>query len=259
MLISIITICLNDAPALERTLRSVIEQKTEEVEYLVVDGGSTDGTHELLKQYAEGIDHILTDVKGISEAFNAGIQAAKGEWVGIINAGDWYDPNEFDQLTEHLRTGSADVICGYQRFHDAPGTSYTSESKPELLWKEMTVHHQGSFIRRSAYLKYGMYATGYRYAMDYELVYRLWVNGAEFKVIPLVLANMDGGGVSDIHWWRALVELTKAKRSTQSFFKRNYWFLMLSTRMGMRRILSKIGLQIIVDHYRKNYASIRKV
>ena len=116
--LSVITPVLNAHTTVERTIRSVLSDSNQEVEYILVDGGSTDGTLEIISRYAEQIAHIeVSPDRGISHALNKGIGLASGEYIAILNADDWYPDGGVSTMLNLIQTGE-DFYCGAVRYVD---------------------------------------------------------------------------------------------------------------------------------------------
>ena len=101
MLISIITVCLNAVETIETTIRSVLQQTYKNVEYIVIDGGSTDGTLQIIEKYRNDISILISEKdEGIYDAMNKGIELARGDYIGIINADDWYEKDAVEHVVQ---------------------------------------------------------------------------------------------------------------------------------------------------------------
>lgn len=203
--ISVITISYNSIKTIEKTFMSVLAQSYRPLEYVLVDGGSTDGTIEYIKKCIPkflnaGIEVNFKSEKdnGISDAFNKGICRATGEIIGIINSDDQLANKALEKVAEHI--GNADVICGDCVWvDDEHGLRYVRKSKMKLgkLKYEMVLMHPTCFVRITAYMKYGGFDTNFKYAMDKELMARFYREGATFTYIHDVLSIMRAGGASD--------------------------------------------------------------
>ncbi len=202
-LVSVITVVFNGHESIEQTLRSVLEQSYDNVEYIVIDGGSTDGTTEIIKKYEQAIDYWVSEPdSGISEAWNKGIKASTGDIIGIINGGDWYELNAAKNVAGlFLQNKTAGVIHGIRRQWNESGTLVLGISKPATRVEKVTtlrlpVNHPTCFVRRQAYQTYGLFNTSYRVAMDYDFVSRLCKQKVCFLYLDAVIANMRTGGAS---------------------------------------------------------------
>jgi glycosyltransferase involved in cell wall biosynthesis len=170
--LSIITINLNNSDGLKRTIESVINQSFRGYEFLVVDGGSTDGSNEIISQYSDKISWSVSESDtGIYNAMNKGILRAKGEYCLFLNSGDWLADNEvlgrvFSEPQE------ADIIAGDVAFYDSAKQSikWLIQSPEELTAKTLfngTLPHQATFIKRELFDKYGLYNENLKIASDW--------------------------------------------------------------------------------------------
>jgi glycosyltransferase involved in cell wall biosynthesis len=190
--ISIVTPSLNQAPYLDRTIRSVLEQDYPEIEYLVFDGGSTDGSVEILRRYDDRIAYweSLSD-RGQSHAVNKGLERATGEIVGWINSDDYYLPGAFSAAVAAFGANSEPQwVCGACRYLHADG-SLDLVWRPHLprgprsawAYEPWYVPQASSFWRREVFDRVGRLREDFDYAMDVELGLRLAVAG----ILPTIL------------------------------------------------------------------------
>jgi glycosyltransferase involved in cell wall biosynthesis len=250
-LISIITAVHNGAPHLAKAMLSVFAQSYPNVEYIVIDGGSTDGTLEIIDKYKDRLAWFVSEKdSGIAEAWNKGIAAAKGEIIGILNADDWYEKDALQQVAEHFQ--EADIVYGKLRYWKEGEETYTVSARHELLKNEMSLSHPAVFVRRSLYESRGNFNTSFRYAMDYEFLLRCYIAGCRFRYTGSVLANMSAGGLSDRQWLQGIREVRKAKNAYIGNRFLNYlWFMKQTGSIFLSRTLTKLGLERIVRMYRK--------
>ncbi len=237
---TIITPVLNGRNNIEQTINSVLSQSFPKIEYIIIDGGSTDGTLEIVKKYENKIAKWISEPDdGISDAFNKGIKLSKGEIIGIINSDDWLEPDAIEKIVEKFNSENPDIICGAVRFW--LNEREVNFSYPDLkgLDRETSIHHSSVFIKKSAYEKYGLYDNRYSYAMDYELLLRMKMNGAEFLLINDILSNRRLEGKSYISRKSALQE-TREIRGIY-FSKLNIWitYLYVWVKDLIGRILKK--------------------
>ena len=206
MKISIVTVCLNAAHTIGHTLASVAGQTCLDVEHLVIDGGSTDGTVAVVEKFRSGIAHFVSERdRGLYDAMNKGIAAATGDYVGFLNSDDIYQDNRaLERVTEALKSGAWDSAHG--------DLVYVSQSDPEKVlryWKskpyvpgmfEAGWHpaHPTLFVRRELLREIGGFNTGYRFHADFDLMVRLFVAKQISSVyLPEVLVRMRTGGQSN--------------------------------------------------------------
>lgn len=215
--ISIITITYNSEKTLERTIQSIITQHYNNLEYIIIDGGSSDRTVEIIKQYKNNITYWISEPdNGISDAFNKGIQMANGDVIGIINSDDGLCPGALYALAEAY-SPKIDVYRG-----------------KVLLWKEDTdtkvveipsmhftfgnlnnISHQSTFISKNAYKKYGTYDERCQFVMDYDLLLRYERAGANLKYIDKILAFYSLAGLTFTKYSFA------RRKETESVMRRN--------------------------------------
>jgi glycosyltransferase involved in cell wall biosynthesis len=175
-LITVVTICFNAEKFIRRTIESVIVQDYPHLEYFVIDGGSNDATPSIIAEYAAQPQSRITwwvseRDSGVSEAFNKGIARHTGDFIGFLNAGDYfYTPHALSDLVRSCDT-SADVLLGQARLtfdppaHGKREAIVGTNSRP--LHKLPTAH-QAFYYHRSVWERFGIFSTDYRYAMDYE-------------------------------------------------------------------------------------------
>ncbi len=211
--ISVVTVVLNGAATIEKTFKSILGQGYLNIEIIVIDGGSTDGTVEVIKRYADkiaywesGLDH------GIADAFNRGILKASGDLVAILNSDDQWLPNAAMEVAQAYKLHSdADIFYGNIQFLDARcGDAYVVPSNVEAMKKRMSVFHPCLFVNKKAYANIGEYSNDYKYAMDSHWVHRAIKYGVKFVKIDAALAQMQLGGVSDRHYMKSLNEYRRS-------------------------------------------------
>lgn len=198
MKVSIITVVFNGAKTIEQTIKSVINQSYKDIEYIIIDGGSTDRTLDVIKKYEKYISHVVSEPdKGIYDAMNKGIRKATGDIIGIINSDDWYEENTISQVVENFLTFEPELVYGNINFIQENGKIEKSKKYSlDEIWDKMVTPHPSVFIRKDIYDKYGLFNTEYKVAADYELILRLYSKGIKFSYIDDVLANFRIGGYS---------------------------------------------------------------
>ncbi|MBQ9739778.1 MAG: glycosyltransferase, partial [Kiritimatiellae bacterium] len=230
MKISLITACFKSAGMLRTALDSVLEQKGVDLDYIVVDGGSDDGTVELLKEYevkfAGRMRWISEKDQGMYDAINKGIKMATGDVVGILNADDMLEsPETLAQIADAFADG-VDVVYADIRFvkEDLQTTVRYYGAKhwrPWMFqWGKMPPH-PSVYIRRELFGKLGFYKLGYDIAADYELLVRyLRKAGVEARYLDSSLVRMRMGGKSTRGWRSNLKlnqEIVRANRENGYF------------------------------------------
>lgn len=217
--LSIITVCYNSAKTIRQTFESVIGQDDNDYEYIVIDGGSTDGTVDIIKEYEKkfsehGIHFSWISEKddGIYYAMNKGIEMATGEIIGIINSDDFYENGAFMRIHEaSISNPEVDVFHGILRYIDNGNVMWLEASGDSVLETRGMIQHPTCFVRKKTYSKFGLYNTEYRYVADYELMLRYKRNGCKFLLVEYILANFRLNGLSSTI--AAQVEDAKLKRN----------------------------------------------
>lgn len=236
---SIITVVLNGERYLEKTINSVISQK-EKFQYIVIDGGSTDNSINIIKKYSKYIDYWTSEKdKGLYDAFNKGLKKCRGEFVGIINSDDVYTKNAFSIIKKYINLNpNIDFIFGSVRKHWGILYGY----KPEKIfysWGFYSSHSSGFFIKLKSARKVGLYNIKYKYHADYDYFFRMIVkkklNGISTKKNEIVGIFRRGGFSSKVPYRKLFLEEMKIR-----FDNGQNIFLLLF-----------IGLYKIIKHFRK--------
>jgi glycosyltransferase involved in cell wall biosynthesis len=208
-LVSVITVVRNAAAVLEQTIRSVLEQTYHNVEYLVIDGASGDGTLDVLQHYDRAIDYWVSEPdSGISEAFNKGIELSTGELIGLLNAGDRYEPQAIAAVVAARDARQRFAIYHGDLVYCREDGTAMYRTHPDLskIWRYMSVFHPTMLVEREVYRRIGLYSPQFRYAMDSELVHRAVRAGVRFVYVPRTIAAMRLGGRSHREYRRAFAE-----------------------------------------------------
>jgi glycosyltransferase involved in cell wall biosynthesis len=262
-LLSIVTVSLNCGDQLQKTMESVLQWPADQVEYIIIDGGSTDETIDLLREFDSRLEYWVSEPDaGISDAFNKGISLCRGTVIGLLNAGDWYEHDALQSVrTGFIENPDAGVLCGRLQFRHGREKAYCTDSVPELLSKDMSVAHPSCFVKSSVYHRLGGFHPEYRLAMDYELLLRFFVAGVVFARTSAVLTNMQHDGVSELCWQRALHETHRARRQyiPRSFYAGGIYLRYLIARRYVRFLLQSLGLHGLIEFYRKHLAAVKKV
>jgi len=255
-LISIVTVVFNGVRYLEDTILSVLNQTYDNVEYIIIDGGSTDGTLDIIRKYESAIDYWVSEPdEGIADAFNKGISLCTGDWVGIINADDMYCKNTLELVSKQV---SARILCGRLRLI-AEDETFELPARPDVLPRMMSVNHPTVFIRKEIYKQFGTFDTSFKIAMDFELMIRLHQQNIHFMVLEDVLAVMRMGGISDKSFRKSLKEVYRAK--IKNGLSRNHSLIIYYgqfTRSLVQDFLERIGLSSMVKWYRTHFIKVKR-
>lgn len=209
-LISIITITFNSEKTLEETIKSVVSQNYDNLEYIIIDGCSKDKTLDIVRKYRDKISVVISEPdKGISDAFNKGIINATGEIIGIINSDDLLLPEALNVIAKSYES-DIDVYRGrtivWDSIKNAKYLAIPSMKFPVNSLKQRNICHQSTFISKHAYEKYGCFDLNYKYMMDADLLIRFYENGAKMKYIEDNLAVSRLGGVTNSSFWKKIDE-----------------------------------------------------
>ncbi|WP_084474541.1 glycosyltransferase family 2 protein [Deinococcus pimensis] len=202
--VSIVTVVYNGARHIEDTIRSVLDQDYPNVEYIVVDGGSTDGTVDIIRRYEDRIAYWVSEPdKGIYNAMNKGVRLCTGDVVGTLNADDFYPhAGILARVMDTFDTSGVQVVFGNLTFID-PDTGrtvrrYRSPDAPERRFHfGFMPAHPTFFVKREQYERLGLYKEDYRIAADFELLMRFIATARlPYRKIDDNLVVMRTGGVS---------------------------------------------------------------
>lgn len=199
MRFSVVTVCLNSEGTIKKTIESVLNQQGVEVEYIIIDGGSTDNTVEILKKYESQIAYWCSEPDGgIYEAMNKGIAVATGDVVSFINSDDWYAEGAFACVQQKMSEGDFDLVCGkVARVKDGKVVEISSKSKEETeLYYKMFYQHQGIFARRSVFHEFGDFDLQYRICADYDWLLRVYNKGVRIAYVDTLVSYFSLGGAS---------------------------------------------------------------
>ena len=205
MKVSIVTVCFNSAETIRDTIESVLAQNYSHIEYIIVDGGSTDGTLEIIKEYRDSVSVLINEPdQGIYDAMNKGIQAASGDVVATLNSDDFYaDELSVQKLVSCMENAGTETV-----FADLVLVSPNDKEKiiryynsshfsPEKLRYGWMPAHPTFLAKRALFDKWGPYSLNYRISADFEMMVRLLYKAkVSYAYLPEVVVKMRAGGVS---------------------------------------------------------------
>jgi len=195
--ISIITVVYNGEKHLGQTIQSVINQNYENLEYIIIDGGSTDGTLDIVKKYEEHIDYWVSEAdEGIYDAMNKGISVAKGDYIAFLNADDWYRSNTLKIISYHILKYKKEYFFGNIDFYKNEKYQSTWFPKPKKYKRAMPIYHPALFVK-SEILKNNKFDTSYEIIADYKLIIELILKNKTYIYIPETLTCFRDGGISN--------------------------------------------------------------
>lgn len=237
-LISIITVVFNGEKYLEETVLSVLNQTYDNVEYIVIDGGSTDGTVDIIKKYEDKIDYWVSERDGgIYDAMNKGIDIATGKWINFMNVGDsFFDDNVLDVVFAKNNFENIDVIYGNHKVIYPNKTRIAKAGDMRDIWRGSQFCHQSSFISSTLH-KSKRYNICNKIGADFEFFYTAYKNGAKFGYIDVVMANYAAGGVSDVKRVESIVERWNV---IDKSIKTNFYYIWLIIKEMLKHQIKKI-------------------
>ena len=247
MKVSIITINYNNKAGLQKSLNSVVHQSSKNLEFIVIDGGSSDGSAEILKKESSKIDYWVSEKdNGIYHAMNKGILKANGEYLLFLNSGDFLVNAEIIESVIPLLHGSA-VIYGNQLIDEALDT-YPDRLTFGYFFNHGTLPHQAAFIRKELFNKYGLYNESLKICADTVFFMKVLCKYNEtYKHInvPISQINLNGMSAQPQNWKVIQSEIQQAIKEDFSMFVEDYSKMKeingMLTRSRMVKTLKQIG------------------
>lgn len=203
MKISVITVCYNSASTIEQTIISVLDQDHSDVEYIIIDGASTDATASIVEPYRRKLKLFISEPdKGLYHAFNKGLALATGDVVAILNSDDFYaDKNTLSKVAACFEQNNAEAVYGDLVYVDKENTEQVVRKWHSGVYKKgdflngWMPPHPAFFVKRDVYERFGVFNTTLRYAADYELMLRfIHKHAIRIAYIPSVVVKMRTGG-----------------------------------------------------------------
>lgn len=197
-LVSIFTVVFNGAKYLEQTIQSVINQSYDNVEYIIIDGGSTDSTLDIIQNYEDQIDYWVSQKdNGIYDAMNKGLKLSSGDIIGIINADDWYSDDSITKSVHALLESNADYSIG--NIQKTPSKLVARPIFPLInnyIYQEMMYPHISAFFKKNVYKDVGLFDVNYAISADFDMALRIHLLKYKAVYINSILATAVDNGVS---------------------------------------------------------------
>ncbi|HCI56301.1 MAG TPA: glycosyltransferase family 2 protein [Bacteroidales bacterium] len=233
MKISIITVCHNSVKTIRDTIESVLKQTYRDIEYIIIDGNSCDGTVELVNSYSDRIDKFISEPdSGMYNALNKGIKLASGDVIGILNSDDFlYNEHVIRRIADEFDRYGTDSVIGDVIFvrpdnFDKIVRYYSSAGfTPEKFKYGIMPAHPAFYVKRKCYEKYGLYKEDYRIGSDFDLLLRfLLIHKITYRYLELPFVTMRTGGKSNKSFFSNIIinkEIARACR--ENGVKTNYF------------------------------------
>ncbi|EKO3632741.1 glycosyltransferase family 2 protein [Vibrio metschnikovii] len=204
MKVSIITVCYNSEKTIEDTIKSVASQDYNDIEYIIIDGGSTDSTPDIVKKYSNHVDVYLSEKDdGLYDAMNKGIRLASGDVIGILNSDDFFvSRSSVSDLMSGFCQLDVDAVYSDLIYVQAENTDKVTRLYSSKIFKRSLIRfglmlpHPTFYAKRSVYDKCGLYKLNYRVAADFEFITRCVTKGIKFNRVPKITVKMREGGIS---------------------------------------------------------------
>jgi glycosyltransferase involved in cell wall biosynthesis len=255
--ITIVTVVYNGKKFIEKTINSVLNQTYTNIEYIIIDGNSTDGTKDIIYNYTnnKNVRIYSENDNGIYDAMNKGINLATGDWINFLNAGDIFYNNEIIENIFSKNIHSASIIYGdlmvtYKNF-----SNIQIAKNLKLLKFGMCFSHQSTFFKATFHKNY-LYDITLKLASDYNFIYNSYISGYEFNYTNIIISNVISDGIADANRFKTIKEFWKISKKYNNIYNilpyyiymLIYTFLILLfkkiTPSFLHNILRKIKLRI---------------
>lgn len=239
-LISVITVVFNGAKTLRETIASIVPQLGDDVEYLIIDGGSDDGTVDIVREHEHHLAYWISEPDhGIYDAWNKGIDASQGQFIAFIGADDILEPHALTAYIERIkRFPDIEYWSSRVAFGRRQGRIIGRPWNWSKFRRYMTVAHVGSLHRRDLYFRYGRYDTSFQIVGDYEFLLRV---GKHLRTgfVDVITVTMGADGVSNKQAFFALKETRLAKIATHACSKptATFDYMWANMKLCIRRLL----------------------
>ncbi len=240
LVISVVTICFNCKDEIRKTVESVLAQDYPFIDYVVIDGGSKDGTADIVREYGTRISTFVSEPdKGIYNAMNKGLLQCKGDYVVFVNAGDGFaSPDVLSDVAKHIFSSGSFPDLVYGTYREEGSETVIPNYSHTKCWYGMFASHQAMFYNLAFLRKHGItYDESYRIAADYKLTLQTVREGSRFLRIPTCISQFDTNGVSCNNPRLGMDEACRARAEVLGFGRvRNSFVLLLAkSAHAMRR------------------------
>lgn len=256
---SIATPCWNSALTIERTIKSILAQKFQDYEYIIVDGGSTDGTIDIIKKYEPQFEGRMKwrseKDKGLYDAFNKGVERSTGIYCWNVNSDDYIEPDALENIYTFIQNGSwkrLPIISGTARFVSRNGKflhimKATKEGLSKAIKEDyIGVIHPATLVPKEVYVRYGAFDPTFKIIGDLDWFKRVYEKKCQFEFMDVILTNMSAGGISTIYDYR------KSSKDRRYFLKKHYpskierliRFVRYSIRFAKNKLINQYNINL---------------
>jgi glycosyltransferase involved in cell wall biosynthesis len=217
-MISIITITHNSEDHIEQTIRSIINQKHTDIEYIIIDGASEDSTLDIINKYHNHINFLLTEPdKGIADAMNKGLEAAKGDYILFLHSDDYLIDETSLEKASHFLDSDHDIFL-FNLYYSNICDKTLATPRGFNWWINFKtgVLHQSCLCSKKIFTKIGKFDTNFKIAMDYDFFLRAYRAGAKAKLVNIPLSVMRRTGISSRLDWLGLLERFEEEKKIQT-------------------------------------------
>lgn len=254
--VSIITVSYNSEKTIKDTVKSIKKQTYPNIEYIVVDGKSTDSTTSILKKNGAVIDNWISEPdEGIYDAMNKGIQISQGSIIGILNSDDWYEPEAVETAVrafeEHNDVG---LIHGAMNVWSEEGSLHAQYRSKSHMSSSLVspFHHPTCFVRRSVYQEIGLFSKELPTAADYDFMLRFEKSDLKDKYVDQVLANFRHGGVTTQHTFSLYGQIwTSLRRNGRGRISSGTALLFRGVRDSAVYLIDRLSLDEVREQIRR--------
>ncbi len=195
-LVSVITVVFNGERYIEETIKSVLEQNYNNIEYIIIDGASTDETVDIIKKYEDRIDYWISEEdSGVYDAMNKGLRLVTGDYIGLLNADDYYKEDAVELSIHRILDTNSDYSFANVEYEKSKIRAINPLEKSRI-YQEMPYPHVSTFIASRVYKEVGLFDISLRIAGDHDMAVRIHLEGFKYCYVDRVVARLEEGGIS---------------------------------------------------------------